>query len=382
VPLEPIRGQGVKRLAIVSLMKARAWGASEELWYATALRAQGCEVLVSVHAYPGRAGQFDRLSAAGVTVVRRRQRTAPERLAPRVARRIRPDLAEIRRFRPDLVLVNHGATYELTWEADIARDLEQFRLAGLPLVALCHGINDLAPPVGGQRDAARRILGGFHTLWFTSESHRRQVERHLAVDLATAGVFQNPIVVHDEVPWPDSTTLRFASVGRLATPEKGQDLLVAALAARSWRDADWRLTFYGDGPDEAYLRTLVDRHDLADRIGFGGFVPPDRIWADNHVLVMSSRLEGLPLVLIEAMTAARPAVAPDVGGIAERLVDGESGFLAVGPTVRALGEALDRMWASRDRLRQLGQYARRRVTAWRSPDPAGDLLAALQEIRP
>ena len=56
------------------------------------------------------------------------------------------------------------------------------------------------------------------------------------------------------------------------------------------------------------------------------------IWAEHHALVLPSRFEGMPLVVVEAMLCGRPCIVTDVGGNAELIRDGINGFLAKAPT--------------------------------------------------
>ena len=84
---------------------------------------------------------------------------------------------------------------------------------------------------------------------------------------------------------------------------------------------------------------------------------------------MPSRIEGLPLAVIEAMLCERPVIATDVAG-SEVIEDGVSGFLADAPTVRSLGNALERFWAKREEAREIGARAAERIRCLVPPDPA------------
>jgi glycosyltransferase involved in cell wall biosynthesis len=89
----------------------------------------------------------------------------------------------------------------------------------------------------------------------------------------------------------------------------------------------------------------------------------EEIWKENHLLVLPSRYEGLPLALVEAMWCGRPAVVTDVGGNAELCTDGETGFVASAATVSSVGEALERAWQQRSSWQDLGKAARAKVEA-------------------
>jgi glycosyltransferase involved in cell wall biosynthesis len=155
----------------------------------------------------------------------------------------------------------------------------------------------------------------------------------------------------------------------LDPPGKGQDILFEVLAGPKWATRNWRLHLYGDGENRGGLERWAQRLGLADRIVFEGHVADvEKIWALNHVLVMPSRIEGLPLALIEAMLCGRPVVATDVAG-AEVIEDGVTGFLAEAPAVGCVGKALERFWDRREEAREIGATAAKRIRDLVPPDP-------------
>jgi glycosyltransferase involved in cell wall biosynthesis len=118
------------------------------------------------------------------------------------------------------------------------------------------------------------------------------------------------------------------------------------------------------------LERLVRRLYLSDRVNFVGHVSSvEEIWASNHVLVMPSRFEGLPLAMIEAMLCGRPVIATDVAGHSEVIEDGVTGFLADAPTVGSMVNALERFWARRDDVRSIGAAAARKIRQLFPSDP-------------
>src|SRR5262249_38289882 len=152
--------------------------------------------------------------------------------------------------------------------------------------------------------------------------------KQIGCELPNAEVVYNPINVNVQAlpPWPSVHELHLACVGRLFPPVKGQDILLEALADPVWNIRSWCLTFYGEGQMRHSLERMVDHLGLKDRVRFAGWVESVwNIWAENHVLVMPSRAEGLPLAMVEAMTCARPVVATDVAGHSEIIEDGVTG---------------------------------------------------------
>lgn len=157
--------------------------------------------------------------------------------------------------------------------------------------------------------------------------------------------------------------LRLVCIGRFAE-QKGQMLLIEAMARAT---ADAHLTLLGDGPLGPELRAAIAAHDLSGRVDLPG-------WADEagvrdalsaaHVMIMPSFAEGLPVALMEAMAAGRPAIATLIAGIPELMVDGRTGWLVPAGDVGALAAAIDAAAStSPDRLRQMGLSGRERALA-------------------
>ena len=152
-------------------------------------------------------------------------------------------------------------------------------------------------------------------------------------------------------------------VARLAEV-KGQRLLLAALAEL---DADAVLVgrdLERGGAYEAELRVEAERLGVADRVVFAGHrddVPA--LLAGCDVVCLPSSVEGLPLVVLEAMAQGRPVVATAVGGTPELVVDGETGLLVPPGDARALAAALDKVLRDPALARRLGEAGRRRVLA-------------------
>src|SRR5262249_42031882 len=151
-------------------------------------------------------------------------------------------------------------------------------------------------------------------------------EKQIGCELPNAEIVWNPFNVDFQAspPWPPlapNGALHLACVARLHPPSKGQDILLEVLAGSSWDARQWQLNLYGQGPMRNSLERMAQRLGLRDRIVMCGYVDPKEIWELNHVLIMPSRYEGLPLAMIEAMLCGRPVVATDVAGHSEVVED-------------------------------------------------------------
>ena len=123
------------------------------------------------------------------------------------------------------------------------------------------------------------------------------------------------------------------------------------------------LVIAGGGPQHEELTELSVRLGLGRRVRFLGFEQDVRRWmqaADGFVL--SSLWEGLPMGLLEAGACGLPAVATNVPGTREVLVDGETGTLTpVGDAALLAGEMREMMWAPKEERRAMGMRAREHV---------------------
>jgi glycosyltransferase involved in cell wall biosynthesis len=284
---------------------------------------------------------------------------------------------------PDVLCISQGATYDFLTTQHAAMLRQLTRGGRIPYVVLCLYNDERSIARQSLRDWGRDFLGGAARVAFVSEHNRRLAERQLACDLPNALVLQNPVNVSDTAPlsWPSSGRVaRLACVARLSIRHKGQDALLDALRTPPCPSRPWQLRLYGKGPDEQHLRALVSHYGLAGRVHFMGHVPDVQgIWAENELLVLPSYGEGTPLALLEAMLCGRPAVATDVGGNAEWIDDGKTGFIAAAPTARSIGDALGAAWAAHDRWPEMGRAARASVLARYDPAPGRTLLKLLEE---
>ncbi|HEY3026132.1 MAG TPA: glycosyltransferase [Pyrinomonadaceae bacterium] len=139
------------------------------------------------------------------------------------------------------------------------------------------------------------------------------------------------------------------------------------------------VSFYGSGANRDALTSLAMRLDLRNVSFEGQTADVASIWKNHHALVLPSRAEGLPLPLVEAMMCGRPVVVTSVGGNAEVVEEGVTGFLAA-PDENSLDAALEKAWARRADLSEMGRLASVRIRELVQADPAKDFADALLEI--
>ena len=115
---------------------------------------------------------------------------------------------------------------------------------------------------------------------------------------------------------------KFLAIGRFSPKHKGFDLLIKAFAKFSQTNNDWMLEIVGEGEEENIYRQLIAEHQLEQRVKICPFTNDiQRHYAGASVYVLSSRWEGQPLVLVEAMAHGLPIVSSDLP-VAKELLEG------------------------------------------------------------
>jgi glycosyltransferase involved in cell wall biosynthesis len=154
------------------------------------------------------------------------------------------------------------------------------------------------------------------------------------------------------------------TVGVVAVLEerKGHRFLLDAARVLKDRGRTIKYLLAGDGSHKAHLQQRVQKLGLQKEVSFLGFVKDvPNFLSSIDVLVLPSLYEGLGVAALEAMAAAKPVVGTRVGGLAESIVDGETGFLVPPRDDRALAEAIEKLIDDPLMAHAMGQKAAERV---------------------
>jgi glycosyltransferase involved in cell wall biosynthesis len=374
------------KFVFISTMGASPWGGSEELWCQTAsrLREQGHEVVASVVWWPQLSPKVLALKMQGARLLTRKipyhcptpiraWRFFKNQLG--FEKRVLLRLHKQRKF--DLVIISQGATLDgLEW-------MRFCHTNGLPFVTITQANHEDFWFRDEQLVGLAATCLAARKLFCVSRHNLELLENQVGEALPNATVVWNPFNVRIDQPpaWPEENgVLRLACVARLEPGAKGQDLLFQVLSRPQWRDRPVEINLYGHGPYRETLKQLSVKLNLKN-VHFRGHVNDvQKIWEHNHLLVLPSRYEGLPLALVEAMWCARPAVVTDVGGNAEICLDGETGFVAAAPTVQLFDQILEQAWAQRRDWEKMGKAARTRAEQLIPRHPVETFCQQLTEV--
>ena len=109
------------------------------------------------------------------------------------------------------------------------------------------------------------------------------------------------------------TSKKFLAVGRFSPQHKGFDLLIQAFALFAKNNKEWTLDIVGEGEEEKSFRNLITKLHLDERLSIHPFTNNiQKYYSEAQVYILSSRWEGMPLVLMEAMSHGLPIVSSDL----------------------------------------------------------------------
>jgi len=224
----------------------------------------------------------------------------------------------------DHIHVHHG--YFGSWIAMVAA-----RLLNLGFSMTLHGSDLLVR--AAYLDA--KLAACTFCITISEYNRRYLLEHYPAVDpqkivLSRLGVEAGE---YDDSPPSGSATraekLTLLAVGRLCAV-KDHAFLVRACALLHERGVQFECSIAGDGPERRSLQWLIRRCGLEQQVTLLGHVPRDQmdsLYDRADVVVLTSRSEGIPLVLMEAMARGRIVLAPAITGIPELVIPGRTGFL-------------------------------------------------------
>ena len=183
----------------------------------------------------------------------------------------------------------------------------------------------------------------------------------------------------DRVLQPATHLPRLVCVGRLCE-QKGQLLLIHALQLLLKQGVACELVLAGDGEMRAEIEALIREGGLTERVRITGWIGGEQVAHElqaARALVLPSFAEGLPVVLMEAMSLGRPVISTFVAGIPELVRPGENGWLVPAGDVGALADAMRAcLEATTEQLNAMGAAGRERVLQRHCADVEAAKLAA------
>jgi glycosyltransferase involved in cell wall biosynthesis len=227
-----------------------------------------------------------------------------------------------------------------------------------------HGPDEFDAPV--QLDLREKISDSAFCVAISSYG-RSQLMRWSAyhdwakIFVVRCGVDDSFLALENTQPPPDAPEL--CTVARLSG-QKGVPLLLDAAARLADQGQNFRLTILGDGEMRAELEAMIERHGLQGRVVLTGWASSETVIThlrQARAMVLPSFAEGLPVVIMEALSLRRPVITTAIAGIPE-LVDSNCGWLVPAGDIEALTFAMaEALTAPTEKLEQMGRIGLERV---------------------
>lgn len=238
-----------------------------------------------------------------------------------------------------------------------------------PTLLTCHGADAFTLNSGPMPAIKRWILDRVDGVTVVSREIGKQIHRGLASepDHIPMGVDLKRFGKNSARRTSGAPTILFA--GRLAE-KKGLDRLLRCMADPRLKSRGARLRIIGEGPLRSRLEELAGRLDIRDSVEFAGARPHDQLaremaraslFCAPFIVGRDGDREGTPTVLLEAASAGIPIVTTDVGGCADIVSDGLSGWLVAPGDEAALANAIVEALGDPVRAKTMAANARRRA---------------------
>jgi glycosyltransferase involved in cell wall biosynthesis len=241
-------------------------------------------------------------------------------------------------------------------------------LAGVPYALSAHAKDIWLTP---DEELARKVKDASVAMTCTEQA-RAQLAR-LAEGQTPVHLVYHGVDLHGRTrsERPAGKPVRVVAIGRLVE-KKGHETLLLATAMLRDRGLDFTVRLVGEGPEWPRLQRLVHELRLGDRVVFLGPLSESEVRAayeEADVFALPCRKlpngdqDGLPNVILEAMAHGLPVASTRLDGIAEAIIDGESGLLCEQDDPAAFAENLGRLIENADFRNRIGEAGRQRVEA-------------------
>ncbi len=336
-------------------MNGAAWGGSEEVWYRTALwmSANNYRVSVCYFDWKEKNERTKKLKSAGCDIY-----LLPNKKGFFKKIAIKKSLNKINFKNYNLVVVNQGG-----WEDVLHAPFKNLYKKLPGYVIINHNYNEKAELSYTKKELLQRWVYGAQMNFGDAGKIFEVLERKFSFTIEKKSTLTNPITFIPENVAPafpplENGTCTWVMLAELDIDRKAQDILVKVLTASKWKDRNWQLHLYGKGKDKELLEKLVSESGLKNKVFLKGYTANvKQTLLQSHLLLQCTRIDAMPISVVEAMAMARPCLVSNVGDMPLWISDTLNGFICNEISVAALDMALEKCWQQKHNWAEMGKKA-------------------------
>ena len=191
-----------------------------------------------------------------------------------------------------------------------------------------------------------------------SDTIRRETASYYKLKEDWIPTIYNPVETNRFYTGEKYERFTFITAGRLSS-EKNQIMMIEAINALHKQNIECDLLILGEGSERSVLQNKIQEYSLQKEVKLLGKIDNvEDYLAKSHVFLLTSRYEGLPLCILEAMAAGLPVVSSNVGGVPDIVTEGETGLLFEPDDMSALTNAMMQMLTYPETYAYMGKNAR------------------------
>jgi L-malate glycosyltransferase len=255
-------------------------------------------------------------------------------------------------FKPDVIFINLAGGDEFVGNKELFKAIIGSQV---PVYLMVHSYQESYIPSLDEIKISKYGFSKAKNVFFTSRHQLEGTAQKIMYSGNNLRVIGNPITFTPEIiNYPTGEVINFALPGYLRSRWKGQDIAIRLFAQSQWKNRKWQLNIYGSGPDEAYLKSLVEYYNLNEHIFFHGYLNDiTEVWSCNNIALLPSRQDSGPLTAIETMACGRAIIGTNIGLMAD-MIDENCGFLSDSQNIKAFEVVLENAWQKKEHWKQMG----------------------------
>ena len=345
----------MKSIFFLSLMNGSAWGGSEEMWFRLAVWMSKNNYRVGIGCYDWEEKQerISQLKKAGCNIY-----LLPNNKGLLKNWTIKKALDSIPFYDYNLTVVNQGG-----WEDILHAPFKNLYKKLPAFVINNHNYNEAAVLSPKKKMLLQQWIDRAQMNFGDTQKIFDFIERSFNIRIAKKETLINPIASQPNsfpAPYPafKYDGCLWIMLAEMDTARKSQDILIKALSSPKWKARDWQLHLFGNGKDRKLLETLISKADLENKILFKGYTNDVKLTlGEYHLLLQCTRIDAMPITVVEAMAMAKPCVVSKVGDMPAWIEDGVNGFICPAVTVEGIDKVLESCWQQKNNWAAMGKKA-------------------------